>query len=104
MQKEYLGFEIFAEDTRDSDDEAEKREELVMALHVDWVEAFDQGSLRSLFGDEKPEGVDKDAPVLMLEEEDICENPFALIVGSILHLLQNYPHDVEHCRKKHLDR
>ncbi|KAF7153668.1 hypothetical protein RHSIM_Rhsim01G0151100 [Rhododendron simsii] len=40
-KKEYLGFEIFAEDTWDSDDEAEKREELVRALHADWVEVFD---------------------------------------------------------------
>lgn len=39
-KREYPEFEIFVEDTWDSENEAEKREELVRALHVDWVEAF----------------------------------------------------------------
>ncbi|KAI8542775.1 hypothetical protein RHMOL_Rhmol08G0166000 [Rhododendron molle] len=35
-----------------------------------------------MFGDENPEGMDKDAAVMMLGEEDACEDPSALIVDA----------------------
>ncbi|KAI8530518.1 hypothetical protein RHMOL_Rhmol11G0065500 [Rhododendron molle] len=81
-KNEYPGFEIFIEDTWDSEDEAEKKEELVRTLHTDWVEAFDQDSLRSMFGDENPDGTDEDTTMMMLGDEDACEDPSTLIVDA----------------------
>lgn len=60
------GFEIFANDTWDSDDEAEKREELVKAHQVDWIETLDSGNLQSLFGEESLICVEEDELAAML--------------------------------------
>ncbi|KAI8542780.1 hypothetical protein RHMOL_Rhmol08G0166500 [Rhododendron molle] len=80
-KKKYPGFEIFANDTWESDEEVPKVEELSEAL--DWLEAFGLGSLQLLFEGEDPEGMVEDAAVLALGDEEEIEDPSKLIVEAI---------------------
>ncbi|KAI8572213.1 hypothetical protein RHMOL_Rhmol01G0180700 [Rhododendron molle] len=77
----YPRFEIFANDTWESDEEFPKIEELSEAL--DWLEALEEGHFQSLFGGEELGGMMEDPAVLMLGEEEEIEDPSMLIVDAV---------------------
>ncbi|KAI8535448.1 hypothetical protein RHMOL_Rhmol10G0175100 [Rhododendron molle] len=78
----YPGFEIFANDTWESDEEFAKIEELSEAL--DWLEALEEGHFQSLFGGEELGGMMEGPAVLMLGNEEEIEDPSKLIVEAVV--------------------
>ncbi|KAH7834736.1 hypothetical protein Vadar_019075 [Vaccinium darrowii] len=89
------GFEIFADDTWESDDETEGWKAPAKIPHVDWIEVLDSGNLLSLFGEENPPGMGKDEPAatfvglkpvedveLMMLGQEALEDVTALIIDA----------------------
>ncbi|KAH7845597.1 hypothetical protein Vadar_003927 [Vaccinium darrowii] len=76
------GFEIFADNTWDSDDEAEKWEEPAEMLHADWITVLDSGNLSSLFGEERPLGMREDEPAATLTDLKSVEDMELMMLGQ----------------------
>ena len=76
------GFEIFANDTWDSDDETEEWEGPIRMLHVDWIKVLDSGNLLSLFGEESPLGMREDEPAATLVDLKPVEDMELMMLGQ----------------------
>ena len=76
------GFEIFADDTWESDDETKGWKAPAKIPHVDWIEVLDSGNLLSLFGEENPPGMGKDEPAAMFVGLKPVEDMELMMLGQ----------------------
>ncbi|KAH7838310.1 hypothetical protein Vadar_024854 [Vaccinium darrowii] len=76
------GFEIFANNTWDSEDETEEGKEPAKMLQVDWIEVLDSGNLLSLFGEESPPGMGGNKPAATLADLKPVEDMELMMLGQ----------------------